>query len=101
MRLLTVLAHPVSVTHQLLDARRQRALYRTFVAAGDLVFDVGANLGDRSAVFRSIGARVVAVEPQRPCVERLRSRFGPDEVTVVECGLADVPGTREMAVAAE
>jgi len=40
-------------------------LYRRFVQPGDLVFDVGAHVGDRIASFRRLGARVVAIEPQR------------------------------------
>jgi protein-L-isoaspartate O-methyltransferase len=40
------------------------ALYRQFVKPGDLVFDIGAHVGDRVAAFRRLGARVVAVEPQ-------------------------------------
>ncbi len=49
--------------------RRLRELYRPFVGAGDLVFDVGAPLGDRTHAFRGLGARVVALEPQ-PAVRR-------------------------------
>ena len=39
-------------------------LYGQFVRPGDLVFDIGAHVGDRVASFRRLGARVVAVEPQ-------------------------------------
>ena len=39
-------------------------LYAQFVKPGDLVFDVGAHVGDRVASFRRLGARVVAIEPQ-------------------------------------
>jgi len=39
-------------------------LYGDFVRRGDLVFDIGAHVGDRVASFRRLGARVVAVEPQ-------------------------------------
>ena len=35
-------------------------LYSRFVQRGDLVFDVGAHVGDRIASFRRLGARVVA-----------------------------------------
>jgi FkbM family methyltransferase len=38
--------------------------YGRFLGAGDLAFDIGAHVGDRSAAFRRLGARVVAVEPQ-------------------------------------
>ena len=44
--------------------RGLRELYRPFLCAGDLAFDVGAHLGDRTAAFQKLGARVVALEPQ-------------------------------------
>ncbi len=42
-------------------------LYKQFISPGDLVFDVGANVGSRSKVFLTLGARVVAVEPDPRC----------------------------------
>jgi FkbM family methyltransferase len=60
------------------------ALYRRFVAPGDLVFDVGAHVGDRVAAFRRLGARVVAVEPQPALVRALRLLYGRDENVVIE-----------------
>ncbi|TVP55227.1 MAG: FkbM family methyltransferase [Gemmatimonadales bacterium] len=41
-----------------------RKLYRPFVAPNALVFDIGAHLGDRTRAFATLGARVVALEPQ-------------------------------------
>lgn len=38
--------------------------YSQFVKEGDLCFDVGAHLGDRSAAWLSLGAKVVGIEPQ-------------------------------------
>src|SRR6185437_934437 len=49
------------------DAQRNadmKRLYGGFVRPGDLVFDIGAHVGDRVRVFRHLGARVIAVEPQ-------------------------------------
>nr|WP_163504048.1 FkbM family methyltransferase [Halomonas socia] len=46
---------------------RQRGLqrlYGEFLAPGDLAFDIGAHLGDRTAAFQALGAGVVALEPQ-------------------------------------
>lgn len=40
------------------------ALHRRFLRDGDLAFDVGAHVGDRTLSFRRLGARVVALEPQ-------------------------------------
>ena len=64
-------------------ARRQ-AFYGQFVRAGDLVFDVGANEGNRTETFLALGARVVAVDPQAECVQTLRRRFGTNSAFAIE-----------------
>lgn len=51
-------------------------LHARFVQHGDLVFDIGAHVGDRVASFRRLGARVVAVEPQPALVKVLRLLYG-------------------------
>ena len=50
--------------HQRHRSRAMGKLYARFVKRGDLVFDVGAHVGDRVASFLRLGAKVVAVEPQ-------------------------------------
>jgi FkbM family methyltransferase len=58
--------------------------HRRFVAAGDLAFDIGTHVGDRTASFRRLGARVVAVEPQPRLARALRLIFrGDPGVTLV------------------
>ncbi len=59
-------------------------LYGQFVRPGDLVFDIGAHVGDRIAAFRRLGARVVAVEPQPALVKMLRLLYGRDRAVVIE-----------------
>lgn len=54
------------------------AFHRRFLAPGELAFDIGAHVGDRTASFRRIGARVVAVEPQPRLARLLRLLFGRD-----------------------
>lgn len=44
--------------------RGLRRFYREIVSPGDLVFDIGAHVGSRSQTLLSLGADVVAVEPQ-------------------------------------
>jgi FkbM family methyltransferase len=51
-------------------------LYTQFVRRADLCYDVGANVGRRTELFLSLGARVVAVEPQASCFRRLQRRYG-------------------------
>ncbi len=60
------------------------AFYARFVPAGGLAFDVGAHAGDRTASFRRLGARVVAVEPQPVMLRLLRHLFGRDPATMLE-----------------
>lgn len=57
------------------EALRRADLYRRWVGPGTLVFDVGANAGNRTGVFAALGARVVAVEPQPHCARALRWMF--------------------------
>ena len=65
-------------------------LLETLMGNGSLVFDIGANIGRMTTTYLSLGARVVAVEPQSVCVdEELRPKFGADErVAIVHaaCG---------------
>src|SRR6188768_2960720 len=69
-------------------------LYGSFVRPGDLVFDVGAHVGDRVDAFRRLGARVVAVEPQPALVATLRLLFGRDaNVSIEAVALGRTPGS--------
>src|SRR5215469_2575767 len=81
-------------------ARRDRArvaFYRQFVEAGDLAFDVGAHVGDRTALLVRAGARVVAVEPHPLLQEKLERLFGGDaRVTLVAQALGAEPGSAEL-----
>lgn len=64
------------------DARRM-AFYKQWIKPGDLVFDIGANIGNRTRVFADIGARVVAVEPLPHCYWALRWMFKFRPVIVI------------------
>jgi FkbM family methyltransferase len=73
------------------------ALYGRFVKPGDLVFDVGAHVGDRVAAFRALGARVIAVEPQPALARVLRLLYGRDKnVVVAETAVGRASGETEL-----
>jgi FkbM family methyltransferase len=75
------------------------AFYARFVRRGDLVFDIGAHVGDRVGSFRRLGARVVAVEPQPLCVRALRAIYAGDgDVTAVEAVCGDHDGVVTLHV---
>lgn len=64
-----------------------------FLGPGDLAFDIGTHVGDRSASFRRLGARVVAVEPQPRLARALRLLFrGDTGVTLVQALVGAEPG---------
>lgn len=74
-------------------------LYRRFVGPGDLVFDIGAHVGDRVGSFRRLGARVVAVEPQPLCARAVRLVYADDPaVSVVQAACGDTVGSVRMYI---
>lgn len=75
------------------------ALYRRFVEPGDLVFDVGAHVGDRVSSFRRLGARVIAIEPQPLLFSALSHICGRDPlVEIVDRAVGAEAGTRELFI---
>ena len=71
--------------------------YRQFVQPGDLVFDIGAHVGDRVAALRRLEARVVAIEPQPALVKTLRLLYGRDhKVSIEAAAVGRHPGSIEL-----
>jgi FkbM family methyltransferase len=80
-------------------SRAMDALYARFIKPGDLVFDIGAHVGDRVAAFRRLGARVVAAEPQPALQSVLRLIHGRDrDVTLAPVAVGRAPGTVAMRI---
>lgn len=86
------------------DLKRQRedaAFFAAFLRKGDLVFDVGANVGNKTRVFLGLGARVVAFEPQADCVTELTARIGSrGDFTIEQCALGAKSGEATLHVQA-
>jgi FkbM family methyltransferase len=79
-----------------LDLRRLRSFYGSLVRPGDLVFDIGANVGRHSLVFLELGARIVAVEPQQGCIERLERALAGKQAVVESLAVGDRPGRASL-----
>jgi FkbM family methyltransferase len=60
------------------------AFYSRFAQPGDLVFDIGAHVGDHIATFRRLRARIIAVEPQPALARILKLFYGRDRNVVIE-----------------
>jgi FkbM family methyltransferase len=76
--------------------REDRAIFRKLVREGDVVFDIGANIGYHLALFSSlVGAsgRVYGFEPQPALLPNLRRTVqGMPNATLFECALSDNEG---------
>lgn len=62
------------------EVRKQRRgdleLYRQFIRPRDLVFDIGANMGQKADIFLALGAKTVSVEPNPNCWPIIKAEFG-------------------------
>ena len=65
------------------NRRRLSKFYGTFINEGDLCFDLGAHIGNRTDAWLNIGAKIIAVEPQPSCLEYLHQRFGDSPNVVI------------------
>lgn len=81
---------------ELID-RRQK-FYNQFINPKDLVFDVGANVGNRTEPLLNIGTRVVAIEPQKECYKILKKKFG-NNIEIVPMGLGEKEEVKNFFVA--
>lgn len=72
--------------------------YSRFIQPSNLVFDIGANIGDKTEIFLRLGAKVVAAEPQESCWRVLKRRFENDNVSIETVALADKEGTKTLFV---
>lgn len=78
-----------------------KTFFEAYIPENALCFDIGAHLGNRTKVWRKLGARVIAVEPQEVCLTHLRKRFGQDsQVTILPVAVAAEAGETMLHVSA-
>lgn len=76
---------------------KRQQFYSQFINPQDLVFDVGANVGNRTKPLLNLGAKVIAVEPQKECIEILQRKFGAS-ITIVPFGLGEEEGMQDFYI---
>lgn len=70
---------------------------KQFISENSLVFDVGANIGDKTQLYLECGACVVSIDPQPQCIRTLNHRFKNNKNVYIEpVGLADQDSVLEM-----
>ena len=81
---------------------KETLFMRNFFSPGDIVFDIGANIGGKTQNFLENGARVICFEPQSDCTRILREKYGNDKrVVIVEKGLADKNGKMQFSICSQ
>jgi FkbM family methyltransferase len=81
---------------EFVHARQMLRFYSEFVHDGDLVFDVGANVGDYAEMFLKLGARVIAVEPNPVCCNELSQIAKRSWLVVEPVAVSDSTGSAEL-----
>ena len=81
--------------------KRMTEFYRSVIQSGRLVFDIGANVGVLSAVFASLGARVVALEPNADCVRHIQLSYADRQIEVVHAAAGAKNGLAVLNVSDE
>lgn len=91
------LVHPEIYRESRRLFEERKRFYGRFLSADDLVYDVGANLGNRVEVFLSLKNRVVAVEPQDYCHSFLKTKYA-NAITLLKLALGAKKDTMTMYI---
>ena len=78
--------------------KKRRDFYLQFLNSGDIYFDVGANYGNRIEPIINDNIKVVAIEPQPKCINRLTKKFG-NNIILIPKGLGPKKDVMTMFLA--
>lgn len=82
--------------------KREIIFYSKFIKKGDLCFDVGANIGNKTNIFLKLGAKVIAIEPQDFACQKINKLYGDNKnLIVINGGLASKPGHLKLSICEE
>lgn len=78
---------------------KKLSVYKHFIKPGDLCFDVGANIGQKTEYFLRLNANVIAIEPQQSCFRFLSSIYKSNRnVTLVNKAIDETRGNKEILI---
>lgn len=80
------------------QTKLMREFYSALLPKGALVFDIGANVGTMTAVFSSLGAKVVAVEPNPDCVRHIELTASRDSVEILQAAAGETNGLAVLKI---
>jgi FkbM family methyltransferase len=80
---------------------KMRNFYSCILQPKTLVFDIGANVGVLSSTFASLGATVIAVEPNVDCVRHIQLSYQHQMIEVIQAAIGDRNGLAVLNVSDE
>lgn len=84
---------------ELRHRNRLQLFYTSFIHPNDVVFDIGANVGNRTRIFLACNARVVAVEPQSECAMLLEEMFSANpNFKLEQVAIGEKEGEAELSI---
>jgi len=86
--------------HEISEQRREVAFYRSFLGPCDLIFDIGANDGHKTAALLKLAGKVVCCEPDQLNHKILQARFRhrKKEVFIEDKALSETIGHSEFHI---
>lgn len=78
------------------QSRRMRQFYFALLPKNALVFDIGANVGTMTTIFASLGAKVIAVEPNPDCARHIELTTSRPAVEILQAAVGERNGLAEL-----
>lgn len=82
------LRYPAQFVHN----KKEYLFYKNLLINSSLVFDVGANIGNKTYIFQKLGNKVICIEPDNTNYDKLVDRFRKKSVIVVNGCISDKDG---------
>jgi FkbM family methyltransferase len=74
-------------------------IYEEILEENSLCFDIGANVGNKTAIMLTKSTKVICVEPQEICVNKLKKRFMDNKnVIIIDKGCGSEVGTKTLYI---
>ena len=72
--------------------KNEKLFYSRLIKRGSLVFDIGANIGNKTVLFRKLGYKIVSVEPDAYNFKLLVNRIKSSSVVLLNCAVSNKIG---------
>jgi FkbM family methyltransferase len=89
LQLYRVIRNPAYKKHYKL----QYSFYKSLLKSSNyLIFDIGANAGDYTYIFKKLSRKVISVDPDPKNITILKSRFSNSKVTIIQKAVSNEIG---------